>query len=49
MACIEEIINIPALSNLFQSLVGQGYLYDILKEIIFQSKVEFNYHDQDDE
>lgn len=47
MSCIEEIINIPELLIKFQSTIDQGFLNDILNEIIKQSKVEFNY-DEDD-
>ncbi|MDR0336603.1 MAG: hypothetical protein LBI18_05885 [Planctomycetaceae bacterium] len=43
MACIEEIINIPLLLTRFSETVKQGYLNEILDEIILQSKVEFNY------
>ncbi|MFH0991341.1 MAG: restriction endonuclease [bacterium] len=47
MSCIEEIINIPELLLKFKSVIDEGYLTDILTEIIKQSKVEFNY-DEDD-
>lgn len=47
MDCIEEVINIPELLIKFQSAVEQGFLNDILAEIVKQSKVEFNY-DEDD-
>ena len=43
MACIEEIINIPVLQERFRQAEGQGYLPQILDEIVKQSKVEFNY------
>ncbi len=43
MACIEEIINIPVLTDCFQKAQAQGYLRQILDEVIIQSKVEFNY------
>ncbi|MBC8523622.1 hypothetical protein H8D29_06810 [PVC group bacterium] len=43
MQCIEEIINIPTLHKHFTSTVKQGYLDQVLDEIILQSKVEFNY------
>lgn len=49
MQCIEEIINIPYLHRCFKNAVKQGYLRDILNEIILQSKVEFNYCDEEDE
>lgn len=43
MSCIEEIINIPSLSERFIECIHLGYLNNILNEIIIQSKVEFNY------
>ncbi|HEY5367410.1 MAG TPA: hypothetical protein VIJ75_00335 [Hanamia sp.] len=49
MSCIEEIINIPMINERFSSAVKQGYLKHILDEIILQSKVEFNYEDDEDE
>jgi len=49
MQCIEEIINIQKLHNCFLEAVKQGYLKDILDEIVLQSKVEFNYSDNEEE
>ena len=49
MNCIEEVINIPVLNQRFKEAVKQGYLKNILDEIIIQSKVEFNYEESDDE
>ncbi|MBN8692413.1 MAG: restriction endonuclease [Bacteroidetes bacterium] len=49
MSCVEEIINIPTLTERFNSAVKQGYLNKILDEIVIQSKVEFNYEDTDDD
>lgn len=46
MACIEEVINIPILNARFNEAVKQGYLNNILDEIVLQSKVEFNYTDE---
>ena len=46
MACIEEIINIPVLQERFGRRRAQGYLPQILDEIVKQSKVEFNYSDE---
>lgn len=43
MNCIEEIINLPVLRQRFGEAIAQGYLRDILDEIILQSRVEFNY------
>jgi hypothetical protein len=49
MDCIEEIINIPVLQDCFLKAVKQGYLKNILDEIILQSKVEFNYQDDEED
>jgi len=45
MSCVEEIINIPILIERFNKSVSDGYLREILDEIILQSKVEFNIDD----
>ncbi len=47
--CIEEVINIPILIERFRNTIKQNYLNKILDEIIIQSKVEFNYEEEDDE
>ena len=49
MACIEEVINIPILQERFKSDIEQGYLANVLDEIVRQSKVEFNYEDSDED
>ena len=49
MDCIEEIINIPSLVDRFKTAVKQGYLNNILDEVITQSKVEFNYTVEEEE
>ena len=49
MKSIEEIINIPLLQNRFKKSVKQGHLKGILEEIIKQSKLEFNYEEDEDE
>lgn len=45
MSCIEEIINIPILIKRFEEVKSQGYLRNVLNEVILQSKVEFNFDD----
>jgi len=45
MSCIEEIINLPALQERFREATAQGYLRDILNEVIVQSRVEFSYEE----
>lgn len=42
MDCIEEIINIPVLLERLDEAIKNGFVKDILTEIITQSKVEFN-------
>lgn len=49
MDCIEEVINIPTLNDRFNEAVKQGYLSNILDEVVIQSKVEFNYADIDED
>ena len=46
MSSIEEIINTEILLQRFIQAKQQGYLRDILNEIITQSKVEFNYEEE---
>ncbi len=45
MNAIEEIINLPMLIKHFNDVVNQGYINDVLDEIIQQTKVEFNYEE----
>lgn len=47
LGCIEEIINIPQLKHYLEELDERNMVSAILKEIILQSKVEFNYEDED--
>lgn len=47
--CIEEIINIPILTTYLQTVEQNGLLLKVLDEIILQSKVEFNYTEEDDD
>jgi len=48
MDCIEEVINIQILNERFNVAVKQGYLNNILDTIVTQSKVEFNYEDDEE-
>ena len=41
--CIEEVINIPQLKNCLYELDKRSMVNNVLKEIILQSRVEFNY------
>lgn len=47
LSCIEEIINIPILRDYLEIIKGRNMIQDVLKEIILQSKVEFNYDDEE--
>lgn len=47
--CIEEIINIPTLKEYLQNVENNGYLLNVLDEIVLQSNVEFNYSDEEDD
>ncbi len=47
MKCIEEIINIDSLILSLEKVEKAGNLGNILSEIIKQSKVEFNYEDEE--
>lgn len=47
--CIEEIINIPTLTDYLQTVEQNGLLLKVLDEIILQSKVEFNYSEEDED
>ena len=49
MERIEEIINIDVLKKRLKQTISQGNLVNILNEIIIQSKVEFNYEDEENE
>jgi len=49
ISCIEEIINIPILIERYKMAIQSGFLSNILNEIIGQSKVEFNYTDENDD
>ena len=49
MACIEELINIPVLAKHFKEVEAKGHLNQVLNEIIRQSKVEFNYVEEEND
>jgi len=48
MSCIEEIINNKILKERLDVSINNGYLKNILNEILVQSKVEFNYEEMND-
>lgn len=47
MDCIEEIINIDSLKKSLDKVEKENNLSDVLTDIIKQSKVEFNYEDEE--
>jgi hypothetical protein len=47
MGSVEEIINLAVLQERFRQATAQGYLRHILDEVIVQSKVEFNYEEDE--
>lgn len=49
LGCIEEIINIPTLMDYLETIERNGLIPQVLDEIIIQSKVEFNYFDEDED
>lgn len=49
MNSIDEVINIPMLILYLNETAQKGYLNNVLDEIILQSKVEFNYEEDNDE
>ena len=42
-----EIINIPKLKDYLTELDERNMVPEVLKEVILQSKVEFNYEDEE--
>jgi hypothetical protein len=49
MMAIEEVINIQDLATAFDAAVKSGQLQAVMHEIVIQSKLEFNYGDDEDE
>jgi len=49
MGAIEAIINIESLIEAFQSTINSGRLSEVMREIIAQSMMEFNYIESEDE
>lgn len=48
MECIEELINIPRLKEVFLKVIKRGDVIVVLDDIILQSKVEFNFEEDED-
>lgn len=49
MKAVEEIINVAGLLTAFDEVAQSGRLQEVMDEIVVQSKVEFNYNDEEDE
>jgi hypothetical protein len=49
MKAVEEILNVADVVNAFDDVVKSGRLQEVMDEIVVQSKVEFNYGDDEDE
>jgi hypothetical protein len=49
MKAVEEIINVEDLVRAFDEVVKSGRLQAVMDEIVLQSKVEFNYNDEEEE
>ncbi|MDR2787974.1 MAG: restriction endonuclease [Candidatus Accumulibacter sp.] len=49
MKAIEDIINVKDIVAAFDTVVKSGQLQTVMDEIVAQSKVEFNYSDNEDE
>jgi len=47
MQAVEEIINVEQLIDCFKALIKSNNLQNIMREIIYQSKVEFNYEEEE--
>jgi hypothetical protein len=47
MLAVEEVINVIKLIDYFTSVVKLGKVTEVMSEIVRQSKVEFNYEDED--
>lgn len=49
MNAVEEIINVTDLVKAFDEVVKSGQLQTVMSEIVIQSKVEFNYSEDDED
>ncbi len=48
MTAVEEIINVQKLVDAFSEVVKSGKLQEVMDEIVVQSKVEFNYNEDEE-
>jgi hypothetical protein len=49
MSAIEQIINAKDLIAAFNEIIKSGQLQNVMDEVVIQSKVEFNYNDEDED
>ncbi|HVW83837.1 MAG TPA: hypothetical protein VHB50_04125, partial [Bryobacteraceae bacterium] len=49
MKAVEEIINVTDLLQAFEDVIQSGQLQEVMDEIVLQSKVEFNYNDDNED
>lgn len=49
MKAVEQIINVADLVKAFDEVIKSGRLQEVMDEIVLQSKVEFNYNDEDED
>ncbi len=49
MECVEEVINIPELMSRYDAVLRAGKGDGVIKEIVLQSRIEFNVQAEDDE
>lgn len=47
MTAVEEIINVPILVDSFSCIVKTGKIQEVMDQIVIQSKVEFNYNEDE--
>jgi hypothetical protein len=47
MSCVEEIINIPILTERLVLAVGNGRIADVIAEVVLQSRVEFHMDEEE--
>ncbi|MCY4171514.1 MAG: restriction endonuclease [Bacteroidetes bacterium] len=48
MKCIEEVVNVPRLISIFNTLVERQKIGDVIEEIVQQSEVEFNFFSEEE-
>ncbi len=46
ISCVEEIINTTRLIQIFDKTIVDGYIENVIKEIVLQSRIEFNVEEE---